>query len=211
MTDKVYFDTDALELQAAVSSCTQNDDGHFSVILSATVFHPQGGGQPADKGVLGGANVVHVLHSDEGIVHITDAPVALGIVHMKVNEEWRMLHARYHSAGHLIAEVGAKFGWLGLKGNHRPGESRVVFDPTPNKTAVCEEQFADEVASLVAQDLLRAIIKVDGKRMVTWGNLSHTRCGGTHVQSTSQVGEVQITRVREKKGQLTVQYELGGS
>lgn len=44
--------------------------------------------------------------------------------------------------------------------------------------------------------------------MITWGDLPAYACGGTHVPLTSDVGEVQITRVKEKKGQLSVQYEL---
>ncbi len=48
----------------------------------------------------------------------------------------------------------------------------------------------------------------DGKRMVTWGDLPVYACGGTHVRSTGEVGQIVITRVKEKKGELSVQYEL---
>lgn len=44
--------------------------------------------------------------------------------------------------------------------------------------------------------------------MVTWGSLPVYACGGTHVRSTGEVGHVVITRVKEKKGELSVQYEL---
>ena len=44
--------------------------------------------------------------------------------------------------------------------------------------------------------------------MVTWGDLPVYACGGTHVRSTGEVGQIVITRVKEKKGELSVQYEL---
>lgn len=44
--------------------------------------------------------------------------------------------------------------------------------------------------------------------MVSWGDLTPYACGGTHVQRTSDVGDIVITRVKEKKGELSVQYEV---
>jgi hypothetical protein len=47
----------------------------------------------------------------------------------------------------------------------------------------------------------------EGRRKVTWGTLLDYACGGTHV-NTGDVGEILITKVKAKKGELTVQYAL---
>ncbi|OCX17430.1 hypothetical protein [Pseudomonas graminis] len=208
MNERIYFDSDALELTTSVLSCSAREDGRYQVVLAATLFHPQGGGQPSDSGTIDSVNMLQALQSDDGIIHITSGPLDLGTVTLKVDGAARELHARYHSAGHLIACAGEKYGWLGLKGNHRPGESRVVFDPTDHARPVTEEMLQADVAALVAQNLPRNVDVSQGRRVVTWGQLPPTACGGTHVRSTGEVGEIHIVRVKQKKGQLSVQYEL---
>lgn len=208
MTERIYFNSDALEMTSSVISCAPQDDGRYRVILSATIFHPQGGGQPSDRGTIGHASMLHAVQENGEIVHFTDAPVDTGTVQLTVDAELRQLHTRYHSAGHLIAVAGEKYGWYGNKGNHRPGEGRVVFEPLRLTTPVTAEDFARGVSELVNQALPRHQQEEEGRRMITWGDLPAYACGGTHVPLTSDVGEVQITRVKEKKGQLSVQYEL---
>ena len=55
-TEKLY-DQDAFlrEFDAVVTECYEGKDGSCLVTLDRTAFYPEGGGQPADHGVLGGA------------------------------------------------------------------------------------------------------------------------------------------------------------
>ncbi|MGO2434818.1 MAG: alanyl-tRNA editing protein, partial [Serratia proteamaculans] len=46
-------------------------------------------------------------------------------------------------------------------------------------------------------------------RQVGFGELPAYGCGGTHVLSLGELGAVNITALKMKKGQLIVQYELG--
>lgn len=41
-------------------SCAPAEAGAYAVELDATLFHPQGGGQPSDVGTLGGVAVLQV-------------------------------------------------------------------------------------------------------------------------------------------------------
>ncbi|NIF22066.1 alanyl-tRNA editing protein [Candidatus Pantoea multigeneris] len=209
MTERIYYHSDALEMESQVISCTPQEDGRFHVILSATLFHPQGGGQPSDQGTIGGVNMIQAIQQGDSVIHITDAAVEEGTVHISVDANLRLIHTRYHSAGHLIGVAGEKYGWQGNKGNHRPGEGRVVFDAIGLTTPVTAENFAEAAAEMVARDLALILKDEDGKRMVTWGDLTPYACGGTHVKKTSEIGEIRIIKVKEKKGQLSVQYELG--
>ena len=58
-TEKLY-DQDAFlrEFDAVVTECYEGKDGSCLVTLDRTAFYPEGGGQPADHGVLGGAAVL---------------------------------------------------------------------------------------------------------------------------------------------------------
>ncbi|MEM8025973.1 alanyl-tRNA editing protein [Morganella morganii] len=209
MTERIYYNSDALEMDSQVVSCTPQDDGHFRIILSATLFHPQGGGQPSDKGKIGTVNMIQAVQEGDDVIHITDIPVAEGQVHISVDADLRRTHTRYHSAGHIIGVVGEKYGWHGNKGNHRPGEGRVVFDAIQLTSPVTAENFSEDVAEIMARDLELILSEEEGRRMVTWGDLTPYACGGTHVKKTTEIGEIRIIKVKEKKGQLSVQYELG--
>ena len=112
-TDALYLNDASLhETTAKVIGLEQSDDG-WAAILDATVFHPQGGGQPADVGTMGDAQVVHVFaegRAGNGGVgyHALEAepPFAVGDeVRCRVDAERRDRSARTHSAGHLIDVV----------------------------------------------------------------------------------------------------------
>ena len=47
-------------------------------MLDQTCFYPEGGGQPADHGILGGVNVLDVQEENGQIVHWTDGALEIG-------------------------------------------------------------------------------------------------------------------------------------
>ena len=57
MTEKLFYNDPFLrEFTATVLSCEEGKGG-FAVTLDRTAFYPEGGGQPADFGTLGGVKV----------------------------------------------------------------------------------------------------------------------------------------------------------
>ncbi|MCZ4057903.1 alanyl-tRNA editing protein [Pantoea sp. LMR881] len=208
MTLRRYLDSDDLKMNTAVIACEPIEEGRYHVLLEATLFHPQGGGQPADIGTIGDAQVLNVFQDESGIVHITDRPVNRGMAAIAVEAENRQTNTRMHSAGHLIGYVGEQAGWKAIKANHRPGEGRVVFDAADNGTPLTVTDFNAQVNRLVNSKLLRHQYMEGETRKVTWGDLPPYACGGTHVASTEETGTVEITAVKLKKGALSVSYTL---
>ena len=67
-TRKLYYeDCDLWEFTATVLSCQESAKG-FAVILDATAFYPEGGGQACDLGTLDGVAVVDVQEKGEDLL-----------------------------------------------------------------------------------------------------------------------------------------------
>ncbi|MEW7000736.1 alanyl-tRNA editing protein [Serratia ureilytica] len=208
MTERRYYYSDDVQGQAQALSCAPAEAGAYAVELDATLFHPQGGGQPSDVGTLGGVAVLRVQQQGDTVLHFTAAPLPLGPVTMQIDEAQRRLHARWHSGGHLIGWLGETRGWQPVKAHHWPGKGASRL-----RQAGCADGRSGllqaELARLIAADLPRRQQAVEGMRQVGFGELPAYGCGGTHVAALGEVGAIAITGVKMKKGQLIVQYELG--
>ncbi len=80
MTERLYYYSDDLQGEAQVLACTPVEEGGYAIELNATLFHPQGGGQPADGGLLGTVPVLRVAQQGEKVLHFTAEPLPEGPV-----------------------------------------------------------------------------------------------------------------------------------
>ncbi|WNJ87256.1 serine-tRNA(Ala) deacylase AlaX [Pseudomonas canadensis] len=207
MTERLFFTHDHLTAELEVLSCTPHEE-QFAVILQSTIFHPQGGGQPFDTGWLGEATVLRVTQAADRVVHYVDRPLEPGPITARVDEQRRMLNTRLHSAGHLIGNVGETLGWMPIKAHHWPGEGKITFIRGEAAQAMDAEAIQQQVNQWIAADYPRHMNLEDGTREVGFGELPAYACGGTHVQALSELGQVTILTLSEKKGALSVRYEL---
>jgi len=207
MTERLYFSSDETEATARVTRCVE-ENGQWVAILDRTLFHPQGGGQPGDTGWIGASRVLQTLQDGDEIRHLIDAPVATGDAVIRVDAERRQLHSRLHSAGHLIGYVVQTWGLRPVKAHHWPGESKVSFQTEPGVALPDADALAASLAELIAADMPRVAELNGGVRTIGFGPLPAFPCGGTHVARLSAIGAVRITAVKEKKGQVTVSYDV---
>ena len=97
MTEKLYYeDAYITEFTAYVTGCSENK-GRYEITLNRTAFFPEGGGQPGDTGVIGGAKVLDTVERDGEIFHICDRAVEDEEVSCKLNFERRFLHMQLHT------------------------------------------------------------------------------------------------------------------
>ena len=74
ITEKLYENNPYLkEFSTRVLSCEAGRGG-WLVTLDRTAFYPEGGGQPCDLGILGGAKVLDVHERESVILHTVDEP-----------------------------------------------------------------------------------------------------------------------------------------
>jgi alanyl-tRNA synthetase len=208
MTERLYYVSDATEGLAQVLRCEADADGRYAVELDRTLFHPQGGGQPADGGWIGGIAVENVLARGDCVVHLLSQPLPPGEVSIEVDAASRRLHTRLHSAGHLIGLAGEQLGWQPIKAHHWPGEGRVIFVAGESSTLPEAEALQAKIAGWIAEDLLRRLTLEGGLRQVGFGEQRSYPCGGTHVARLSEIGDVEITQLKLKKGQMVVSYTV---
>lgn len=198
-------------------------DGAVWAAVEHCLFHPQGGGQPADRGRLEGVEVVPVRDHDSGLVVAVAAreggelpPLAVGQeVRARIDLQARMTYAALHTAGHLVEAVGRLQGWETVSDNHFPGQARIEFtaprpdtrlaDPEGREAATAALRTA--VAAAIADDLpVSARYEGEGRRVVHLGTLHHAPCGGTHVRSLGALAEVVLPTLKVKKGRIRVSY-----
>ena len=92
--------------QLAVGEAARPDAPLWEVALDRTAFYPEGGGQPCDFGVLGGARVTDVQEKDGIIFHLCSAPLEVGsCVHGTIDWDRRLMHMREHSGEHIISGI----------------------------------------------------------------------------------------------------------
>ncbi len=233
--EKLYMWKPSLYAAATqVTSTGQDDKGSF-VRLAQTIFHPQGGGQPFDIGLLIKANGEEVsvigvqkeldpsdalqqIQNTFEIKHYVQTPsLAVGEpVDMEIDVPRRKLNASLHSAGHLIAAVvNEKFPNLKATGGHHiPGECRVDFktsdaDGIAKYTALITEFLSGAIAAKIAADKPVHILKSEeGGRSIQIEGYEGVSCGGTHVEHLGQIPPVEIRGVKKEKDTLRVRYTV---
>lgn len=149
-----------------------------------------------------------VVVRGERVLHILSQPLPLGEVEMKIDASARQLHARLHSAGHLLGLAGEQLGWQPVKAHHWPGEGRITFASRNSAALPDASALLALVKAWQAQDLPRQVTFANGMRKVGFGELPAYPCGGTHVARLAELGDIVISQIKMKKGQLVVSYTL---
>ena len=126
-TEKLYYaDPFLTEFDARVLACEAVKDG-FAVVLDRTAFYPEGGGQPYDTGVLGGAEVLDVHEKAGVITHKCASPLPVGeTVHGRLDWARRFDHMQQHSGEHICSGlICARYGCDNV-GFHMGAESVTI-------------------------------------------------------------------------------------
>lgn len=206
-----------------------NKKNYNWIQLDETIFHPKGGGQPSDEGMIGGIKVAYVHkeffdknHLDKfEIYHCFEIaqPFNFNVgdeVELLVDGSIRLMHSRLHTAGHVLAEaVNTCFPELeGYQGNHYPDNSYVKFKihapMTVEDKETIKQKAEAEFNSWLDQNLEVADrLEPFGMRTVkVYKNWS--LCGGTHVKHLKEIGRMVISdlSINKKEGTVTIKYCL---
>jgi Ser-tRNA(Ala) deacylase AlaX len=209
------------------------------LILESSIFHPQGGGQPSDIGKITSKNMpdlnvtfvkldktTNLVHHEidntlEEIQKWSEAKLERNSPHqvyLQVDENTRRLHAKLHSAGHLLDNAVAKLGldWTGAKGHHFATSSYVEYSMSKeDKKALNDAKKKDILEKLNVSILELTESGIDtvvskneeGVRTVKIGGIG-CACGGTHVKNVGELAGLKVKGFKSKSGNVQVKYHF---
>lgn len=231
-TERLYWKDAYLRRFEARIVAASEYAGKPAVTLDATAFYPEGGGQPADRGMLGGVPIIDVQEKHGEIYHIlgqSPEGAALTTGARVVGEiDWtrRFDYMQQHSGQHIISGGFWRLCQAETVSWHL-GEEYTSIDialPALAPDVAAEVERASN--QILWDDLsieaniytpaeveklgLRRGPKVESDiRIVSIGDWDAIGCGGTHVLTAGRVGGINIRRWETRGSTTRVEFLCG--
>ena len=226
-TRKLYYeDSHLARFSARVVSCEKTEKG-WEIILDATAFYPEGGGQAADTGVLGGVRVLAVCERGEAVVHLCDGPLEAGSsVEGVIDYAARFDRMQQHSGEHIVSGIINRRYGCHNTGFHMGSEVTTIdFDgviPAADLAAIEAEANRAVWQNIPLrcwypgpEELERVFYRT--KRALPWPvrivevpGYDSCACCGTHVQATGEIGIIKLFSAMGFRGGTRMEMACGG-
>ncbi|MBQ8803493.1 MAG: hypothetical protein IJZ53_07675 [Tyzzerella sp.] len=226
MTEKLFYeDSHMITFSAIVEACVKRGE-YYEAVLNRTAFFPEGGGQYADTGVIGGESVLDVQEREGIIYHKMKTPLEAGqTVEGAIDWEERFSKMQQHSGEHIVSGlVNAMYGYDNV-GFHMGRDAITMdFSGVLSKEQLKEiEQKANEavVKNLDIEVLYpskeeltdmayRSKIEIEGQvRIVRVPGYDTCACCAPHVKKTGEIGLIKLIGVQNYKGGVRVSMLCG--
>ena len=225
MTDKLYYEDGYLSSVIA----RVVDVKKSGIILDRTVFYPEGGGQPGDRGSFGPYRIVDTVKDEDGNpLHIIegDKPPVGFEAELSLDWEHRLFYMTEHSAQHLVSALLFSNHHIGTVAVHQ-GESfftietnigeieeSILLETEAEANAAIRENHSivqREMSHEEAENLgMRRSIKVEGRvKVVFIDGIDAVACGGVHLKSTGEIGEIQYVGSEKIRGHVRTIWKCG--
>lgn len=212
-TERLYHrDPYLREFEATVLNIDGNE-----VTLDRTAFYPEGGGQVGDTGAISGVRVADTQIREGRVVHILKEPPGFsfgGSVECEIDWERRHRIMRLHSAAHIMEhflyrELG-ELRRLGSRVDEKKDRADYAYEGRLPVEALRRTKNATNL--FIAEDheiTIRLDSSQPGIHIWSCGSIEMP-CGGTHVQSTGEIGAIELRRRNPGKGVERVETALAG-
>ncbi len=222
-THPLYYDDHYTKEFTATILWKQTTSRGTEIILDKTAFYPEGGGQPADKGVLlineKPIPVLHVEKVGKSIIHVLGSPAEIGMnVHGRIDWDYRYTLMKHHTGTHVVnGALRRLFGEHIWQAGSQLGLSEARFDFAHYKP-IAEDEI--QKIERVANEFIKQAVPVEKKVMqrndaerehgfrlyqggVPPGNLIRVlnipgidveACGGTHLNNIKEIEKVRILK-----------------
>ena len=228
MTEKLFYnDNFAADFTATVVDCVAEKD-YFAIVLDKTLFYPEGGGQPCDKGVLdfdgGSAEIFFTKEKDDVICHHSYTQVAVGTrVNGTIDFARRFDLMQQHTGEHMLSGIiNRMFGYSNVGFHLTENDMSIDFDGPMTKEDI-DKAVAEANRIIVANQPVvadypdvstleyRSKKPLEGAiRIVRAGSADICACCGVHVSSTAQVQMIAVRDFMNYKGGTRIFFGCGG-
>ena len=200
-----------------------------AVLLNKTIFYPEGGGQPSDRGTINGVEILDVTESGE-ILHLvlSGAPeIKPGRAELILDKSRRRDFSVCHTGQHLLSGILFHLMDIPTASVHLGDE--VCFIDI--KTAELKEEKIielEERAADIIEENRPVIVHLcppedpasfplrknppkgeDVIRILEIKDLDFSPCCGTHLKSTGEIGMMRILEAEKYKGMIRMSFIAG--
>ena len=227
---KLYYeDTYKKEASCTVLE-THKKDNATEVLTDCTIFYPECGGQPGDRGFLGPYEVLDTKKAENGdsvLILKADCPVQVGeALTLKLDWPHRYKFMVMHTAQHMLSGLlFTKFN-IGTVAVHLGDEYLTIetnqsqIEPsTIEQLLVAANQAILEAHPVLYHEMshkeaealgLRRSIKVEGDvRIVEIKDVDRIACGGVHVAKTSELRLLYCIGHESIRGHVRLYFKVG--
>ncbi len=226
--ERLYYDNPhMLEFEATIVGRVPLDEGRQGVVLDRTAFYPASGGQPHDTGTLEGIRVRDCFEDEAGrVVHVLDQLPDHDRVRGVIDGERRRDHMQQHSGQHVLSRAFLSlFNWptvgfhmsegystLDLKVGSIGREQIEQAEELANRTV--EENLAVSIVYLSEQEVAAAGLRKETNRrgsirVIDVEGFDRSACGGTHVQTTGEIGPIMVARSERVRKTTRLEFRCG--
>ncbi len=222
-----YEDIKQTDFEATVLSCEPVPDKNiYAVLLDATAFFPEEGGQSADIGTLGDQPILDVQIKQDLIYHYVAEPLTVGsTVSGHVDWTQRFDFMQQHSGEHIVSGlVHNRFGYNNVGFHLSVNEVTLDFDG--ELTAEQLQEIETEANRAVYRNLpiqvtypsgeelaalsYRSKIEIEGQvRIITIPGIDVCACCAPHVATTGEIGLIKIVHAQNYKGGMRLTIVCG--
>ena len=226
-TRKLYYEDCMCRcFSARVLACEAADQG-WKVILDATAFYPEGGGQPCDLGELNAVKVLETREEGETVVHLCDGPLEVGsTVEGRIDWQRRLDLMQQHTGEHMVSGlIHSRFG-LHNVGFHMGADVITIdFDgPIPQEALAEIELEANRrvwenrpLRCWYPEPDVLPSVPYRSKKQLPWPvriveipGTDSCACCGVHVASTGQVGLIKLFSCVKFHQGVRIEMACGG-
>lgn len=222
-----YEDINITDFEAQVVSCEYDEKKKlYKVVLAATAFFPEEGGQSADVGTLAGQEVKDVQIKEDIIYHYVEQDVEVGsTVSGRVDWSQRFDYMQQHSGEHILSGLAhTKYGYSNVGFHLSNNEVTMDFDGSLSWNQAKEleleanrivyQNIPVEILYPSAEELVgmeyRSKIEIDGQvRIVKIPGVDMCACCAPHVETTGQIGIIKIVGLQSYKGGVRLNILCG--
>jgi alanyl-tRNA synthetase len=239
-TEKIYYNyTSAGPFEAGIIELRTSDNGNTQVLLDKTIFYPEGGGQPGDRGTINGVPVLDVREKDGEILHLVSAE---GAEKLKSGPAELVLDARrrrdlttHHTGQHLLSGIIIRVTGAHTVSMHMGDETCTIDVDTHLNSGSDAIEINDETLVKIEEAVADAIEenhpvnihlcppeditsfpirkippqREEVIRVVEIEGYDCVACCGTHLKSTADIGMLRILGAEKYKGMTRITFIAG--
>ena len=234
MSERLYqIDSYRTDFEALVTELV-TVEGRSGVVLDATLFYPESGGQPCDTGTLGGIAVEGVVEEGARIIHLLAREPGFAVgERVKGIVDWRrrFINMQQHTGQHILSQafeqvldaatVSSSLGtehstidvsrldleWEDMAAVERLA-NQMVYE---NRAVRIYEASREDAGEMRVKKSAAEKKKVERGvlRIVEVSGFDRSPCGGTHLKSTGETGHIKILRWEKVRETTRVEFVCG--